>query len=91
MPFEDQATSTSSGLYVCPRKPHQYSVGFRDVIVSGKVALRNDARPASGRGACSTALLFGVAEKYRPSAASSALPLRGVLAPTFAITSNNQG
>jgi N-acyl-D-amino-acid deacylase len=24
-------------------KPHQYSVGFRDVIVNGKIALRNDA------------------------------------------------
>jgi N-acyl-D-amino-acid deacylase len=31
-------------------KPHQYSVGFRDVIVNGKIALRDDAVTAERGG-----------------------------------------
>ena len=31
-------------------KPHQYSVGFRDVIVNGRIALRNDAVTAERSG-----------------------------------------
>ncbi len=43
----DPATAGDRSQY---DKPHQYSVGFRDVIVNGKAALRNDAVTAERPG-----------------------------------------
>jgi len=43
----DPATVADKATY---EKPHQYSVGFRDVIVNGKLALRNDAVTAERPG-----------------------------------------
>ena len=55
----DPATVADQAAY---DKPHQYSVGFRDVIVNGKLALKNDAVTAERPGACCMARRMGSSE-----------------------------